>query len=31
MVTLDGAPAVLDADNRNTFCGTVASFKATRR
>lgn len=26
MVTLDGKPAVLDADNRNTFCGTVASF-----
>ncbi|KJZ80028.1 hypothetical protein HIM_00742 [Hirsutella minnesotensis 3608] len=27
MITLDGKPAVLDADNRNNFCGTVASFQ----
>ncbi|KAM4054323.1 pectate lyase superfamily protein [Hirsutella rhossiliensis] len=28
MVTLDGKPAVMDADNRNTFCGTIASFES---
>ncbi|PHH61775.1 hypothetical protein CDD81_7986 [Ophiocordyceps australis] len=27
MITLDGAAAVLDADNRNNFCGTVAMFE----
>ncbi|PHH90998.1 hypothetical protein CDD83_2019 [Cordyceps sp. RAO-2017] len=26
MITLDGKPAALDADNRNTFCATLASF-----
>ncbi|PHH65715.1 hypothetical protein CDD82_1637 [Ophiocordyceps australis] len=28
MVTLDGATAALDADNRNTFCGTIAMFES---
>ncbi|KAL7934996.1 glycoside hydrolase family 55 protein [Trichoderma chlorosporum] len=29
MVTLNGQQAALDSDNRNTFCGTIASFETS--
>ncbi|PTB75695.1 glycoside hydrolase family 55 protein [Trichoderma longibrachiatum ATCC 18648] len=29
MITLNGQAAVFDRDNRNTFCGTVASFETS--